>query len=101
MANHEIPRTAERIERMHGIDANGDVVTLSVYRHTRAGHARPMFYVVQYREHNRQIVRSARVTREFTGPDAAARLEAAISPSRRMLADSRISAAPTEPQQTR
>jgi len=90
MANHQIPRSAQRIERIHGIDADGDVVTTSVYQHTREGHAHPMFYVVQYREHNRRISRDTRWTREFSGPDAAARMNEAMNEPRRLLADSRI-----------
>ena len=89
MANHEIPRTAHVIERIHGVDADGNVVTLAVYRHTRQGHARPMFYVVQYREVSRRIDRGSRVTREFSGPGAAARLEQALGESRELLAESR------------
>jgi hypothetical protein len=93
MANHRIPRTALAVERIHGIDADGNVVTLAAYRHTRAGHADPMFYVVQYREVSRRIDRGSRVTREFTGPDAAARLEDALTESRDLLAESRERAA--------
>jgi hypothetical protein len=93
MANHEVPRTAKRIERIHGIDADGNVVTVSVYQHTRQGHSRPMFYVVQYREHDRRIVRASRWTNQFSGPDARARLEADLAESRDALADSRVRAA--------
>ena len=93
MANHRIPRTAHLTERIHGVDADGNVVTLAVYRHTRAGHVHPMFYVVQYRETRRRIDRGSRVTREFSGPGAAARLEGALGESRDLLAESRERAA--------
>jgi hypothetical protein len=89
MANHQIPRAAERIERAHGIDDDGNVVTLAVYRHTRAGHELPDYYVVQYRELNRAIDRASRVTLQFTGPRAAERLEADLAGARAMLAESR------------
>jgi hypothetical protein len=92
MANHQIPRTAQRTECLYGIDASGDVVVCSVYRHTRAGHSFPMFYVVQYREQHRRIDRGTRVTREFSGPDARVRLDAALAGVRTMLAASRARA---------
>ena len=93
MANHEIPRRAVRIERMHGIAADGSVVTCSVYEHTRAGHTRPVFFVVQYREVRRRIDRGSRVTREFSGAGARVSLEAALGETRRLLAESREQAA--------
>ena len=93
MANHQIPRTAERIERIHGVDPDGNVVTCSVYMHTRAGHVHPMFYVVQYRELSRRIDRSSRWTREFSGPRARANLDAAMAEVRPLLAESRVRAA--------
>jgi hypothetical protein len=94
MANHEIPRTAQRVERMHGIDADGNVITCSVYQHTRAGHSRPMFYVVQYRERNRRIDRSTRETRQFSGPAARAKLDDELTEARSLFAESRERAAP-------
>jgi hypothetical protein len=93
MANHQIPRRAQRIERVHGVDADGQVITLSVYRHVRAGHAAPEFYVVQYREQDRRIDRASRVTRQYSGPRAEARLEAELTEVRELLAESRARAA--------
>jgi hypothetical protein len=92
MANHEIPKSAEHIERHHGIDADGNVVTLSAYRHTREGHTRPMFYLVQYREVNRRIDRDTRWTREYSGTGAEDRMRHDLAPAIRMLAESRESA---------
>jgi hypothetical protein len=91
MANHEVPRTATRVERFFGIDAEGDVIVTSVYQHTRAGHAHPMFYVVQYRERLRRIDRSTRWTREFSGPAARERMEsqANLGEARALCAESR------------
>lgn len=93
MANHEIPRTAKRIERIHGIDADGNVVTCSVYQHRRAGHQYPMFFVVQYREINRRIDRASRVTNQLSGPRAQYRLDTEMAAARRMFAESRERAA--------
>lgn len=88
MANHQIPRTAERIEELTGRADNGATVKCSVYKHTRQGHTHPMFYVVQYLlQGNGRIDRSTRVTREFTGPDAAG-LEAEMQETRALLAAS-------------
>lgn len=97
MANHQVPRRARRIEQIHGVDADGNVITCAVFKHTRQGHARPMFYIVQYRERNRRIDRPSRVTREFTGPAAHLRLEAALKETRSLLADSRLQAARLAP----
>jgi hypothetical protein len=85
MANHQVPRKAKRIERHHGIDARGNVVALTVYRHVRQGHTLPMFYVVGYREASRKIVASSRVTREFTGPDAEQAMRAEVDAGAKML----------------
>jgi hypothetical protein len=92
MANHEIPRTATRIERLFGVDAEGNVVVCSVYQHTRQGHTLPMYFVVQYRERNRRIDRSSRVTAQFSGPDAAVRLSGELRETRAALAVSRVRA---------
>lgn len=92
MANHQIPKAAERIERHHGLDADDNVVTLSVYRHTREGHALPMFYVVQYREVNRRIDPATRWTREFSGPRAEQAMRRDLASALEMLAGSRESA---------
>jgi hypothetical protein len=92
MANHQIPRKAHRVEQHHGIDANGNVVTLSVYRHVRQGHTMPMFFVVQYREAGRRIDLSTRVTREFSGPQAEQKMREAVAPAAEMLAASREAA---------
>jgi hypothetical protein len=93
MANHQIPLTAKRVEQVFGIDADGNVVVCSVYRHTRQGHELPMFYIVQYREQARHIDRSTRVTRELTGPSAPAKLAEAMTEVRAALAQSRMRAA--------
>jgi hypothetical protein len=93
MANHQVPRKAHRIEQVHGIDADGNVVTAVVFRHVREGHTVPMFYVVQYRERNRRIESASRVTREFFGPQAAARTEEAMTEVRELLEASRVRAA--------
>lgn len=93
MANHEIPRTAQRIETMFGVDANGDVVRVVIFEHKRQGHVHKMYYVLQYREIARRIERGSRHTRQYTGPDALARLEADIAETRDLLADSRERAA--------
>jgi hypothetical protein len=68
--NHQIPRTAQRIETLFGIDADGNIVRYSVSEHTRAGHQHPMYFVVQYRELNRRIDRDSRITNQVSGPDA-------------------------------
>lgn len=88
MANHEIPRTADLIETLFGVADDGNPVVCKIFQHTRAGHSRPMFYVLQYRELNRRIDRSSRVTREFTGPNAGQRLKTEIAAARLMLAQS-------------
>jgi hypothetical protein len=93
MANHKVPLKAERIERYHGIDADGNVVTLSVYKHVREGHTRPMFFLVQYREVNRKIDRGSRWTREYSGPEAEATMRRDLAPAVEMLAESREAAA--------
>jgi hypothetical protein len=95
VGNHQVPATASLTERIHGVDAGGDVVTCSVYTHTRAGHAHPMFYTVQYRWDGpgRRIDRSTRVTNQFTGPGAATRLEAEMGEVRAAMAASRLAAA--------
>jgi len=93
MANHQVPRKAHRIEQVHGIDADGNVVTAVVFRHVREGHVRPMFYVVQYRERNRRIESATRVTREFSGSLAEVRKEEAMAEVRRLLEASRVRAA--------
>lgn len=88
MGNDSIPRTATLTEDLFGIDADGNVIRTKVFRHRRAGHAHPMFWVLQYRELNRRIDRSTRRTRQFTGPDAQARLDADMAETRRLLAAS-------------
>lgn len=93
MANHQIPRTANRIEQIFGIDADGNIVVCAVYQHTRAGHTHPMFYIIQYRELDRRIDRSSRGTREFSGPEARAHAEAAMTEVRDLLDESREQAA--------
>jgi hypothetical protein len=89
MANHKIPAAATLLERLEGRAANGATVVLAVYRHVRAGAARPMFYVVGYQTTaDGRIDRATRETRQFTGADAAERLEAEMGPARAMLAAS-------------
>ena len=51
MANHRIPLTAERIEALAAATDDGRIARTHVYRHTRSGHTRPEFYLVQYAEH--------------------------------------------------
>jgi len=87
MANHQIPRTAERIEQLEAPDADGATVRCRVYRHTRAGHARPMFYVVQYRlTAAGRVDRASRVTSQISGARARARLDAEMTTVRAMFA---------------
>ena len=93
MANHEIPRTADRIETLFGIDADGNVVRCVIFQHKRPGHVHPMFYVVQYREISRRIDRSSRSTRQFTGPNARRNLDADLAEARVLLADSLVNIA--------
>jgi hypothetical protein len=94
MGNARIPTRGTRvIERAHGIDADGDVITLAVFRHVRAGHELPEFYVVQYHEHGRRIDRGTRVTQQFSGPRAAERMDAELAEARELLAESRVRAA--------
>lgn len=90
MANHQIPRRARRIEQIHGIDADGQVVTCAVYEHTRAGHSFPMFYTVQYREAGRRIDRPTRITNQLSGPGARQRLAAELAGTRQAMEDSRL-----------
>ena len=67
--------------------ANGATVRCRVYEHTRAGHARPMFYVVQYRlTAAGRVDRATRVTSQFSGARARARLDAEMTAVRAMLA---------------
>ncbi len=56
MANHQIPRTAQRIERLYGVAADGSLVVCSVYEHTRQGHTRPV---------NSRVTRLDRSMRRF------------------------------------
>jgi hypothetical protein len=93
MANHRIPKAAALIERHHGIDVNGNVVTLSIYQHTRKDHPFPMFFIVQYRELNRRIDRSTRYTRQYSGMYAWHRMDIDLQKSREILARSREKAA--------
>ena len=51
-----------------------------------------MFYVVQYREINRRIDRSSRVTRQFTGPNARARLSSELAAVRKVRLSSELAA---------
>lgn len=89
MGNSQIPRAAERIEHLTGVDKDGNTVKCSVYRHVRAGQQAPMFFVVQYRMRGERIDPSSRVTREFSGPRAGQRLESAMTEVRDLLARSR------------
>jgi hypothetical protein len=90
MANHQVPRTGtQRVEVIHGIDDDRNVITAVVFRHVRRGHAEPEFYLVQYRERARRIERGSRVTRQYSGPRAAVRLEADLAEVRDLLAESR------------
>jgi hypothetical protein len=93
MANHRIPEAAVLIERHHGIDVKGNVVTLSVYQHTRKDHPFTMFFIVQYRELNRRIDISTRHTRQYSGMYAWHRMDIDLRESREMLARSRERAA--------
>jgi hypothetical protein len=90
VGNARVPRANTReVERVHGIDDDRNVVTLVVFEHVRAGHAAPGFYVVQYRERSRRTDRAPRVTRQYSGPRAAERLEADMHTPRELLAESR------------
>ena len=92
MANHQVPRTATRVEQVHGVDADGNVITAVVFSHTRAGHAHPVFYLVQYRERSRRIMAGSRVTEQFGGESGRARLDVELAETRRLLAESRVRA---------
>jgi hypothetical protein len=88
MANHQIPRAAEMVEQLEAPDADGATVRLRVYQHTRAGHTRPEFYVVQYRlTPDGRVDRPSRVTRQFSGARAETRLDTAMVPARAAFAD--------------
>lgn len=87
MANHRIPLTAERIEALAAATDDGRIARTHVYRHTRSGHTRPEFYLVQYAEHpNGGIDRATRWTRQFSGATGPARLEAAMREVRAQFA---------------
>lgn len=93
MANHQIPRRARRIERIEGRAANGQPAVCSVYEHTRQGHSQPMFYVVQYLlTDDGRIDRPTRVTNQVSGAGARARLEAELTETRRLFAESLVAA---------
>lgn len=95
MASHRIPAAATTIEDLSAPDANGATVRCRVYQHTRAGHTRPEFYVVQYRETDSgRVEPGSRSTAQFTGARARARLDAAMAASRRMFAKANAAAAP-------
>jgi hypothetical protein len=85
MANHDIPRTATRIETLFGIADDGNILVFKTYEHTRAGHPRPMYFVLQYLCDGRKLNRATRTTRQFTGHDARARLEAEMDEVRPMF----------------
>jgi hypothetical protein len=79
MANHNIPLTSDRIEAL-AVTAAGRTCRTHVYKHTRQGHTRPEFYIVQYAElPNGRIDRSTRWTRQFSGDSAPRRLERAMT----------------------
>ena len=88
MSRVEIPRTAKRIIREYGVDDDGNVIVLSAYEHTRRGHARPMFYLVQYREVNRRIERGTRFATQYSGPAARSRLDDDLKEPCELLAES-------------
>jgi hypothetical protein len=97
MANHQVPRTAECIETLEAPDADGATVRCRVYRHTRAGHAQPMFYVVHYRlTPAGRIDRSTRVTNQISGARAQYRLDTELAAVRAMFARARADAARRE-----
>lgn len=90
MANHQIPRKAECIEDLSALADDGRVARLRVYQHTRSGHTRPEFYVLQYAElPNGRIDRSTRVTSQFSGARARVRLDTAMASSRAQFAAAR------------
>ena len=93
MANHRVPGNSDRIEQVHGVNDDGDVVTVAVFRHVRRGHSAPEFYVVGYREAGRRIDRGTRWTRQYSGARAAERLEEDMADVRRYMAESRVRAA--------
>lgn len=92
MANHEIPRKAQRIEDLTGRADNGQVAKVRVYRHRRDGDLFPIFYVVHYllKDTGRgpQIDRSTRATEQFSGASGADRVEAEVAEIRKLLAAS-------------
>lgn len=67
MANHRVPTRATEVERLFGLDVDGNVVVCVVYRHRRQGNEHSMYYQVQYREVDRRMQRGSRVTREMSG----------------------------------
>lgn len=93
MANHRIPRPARVIEEIHGVTGDGGAATTYAYEHTRRGHQAPEFYLVQFRWAGRRIDRDSRWTRQYSGPRAAARLEADLAEVRELMAASRVAAA--------
>jgi hypothetical protein len=95
MANHEIPRRARQVEELTAPGADGVTVRCRVYEHTRQGHGRPMFYVVQYRlTAAGRIDRDTRVTNQISGPDARARLDAEMTETRRLFAEANLRSQP-------
>jgi hypothetical protein len=87
MANHQIPQASERIEELICVTSEGRTARCRVYRHTRAGHSRPDFYVVQYLLTAKgRVDRDTRVTSQITGAHAQARLDAEMSEVRALFA---------------
>jgi hypothetical protein len=88
MANHRIPRRRTTdVETLTCYADDGRIFRLRVYRHVREGHTRPEFYVVQYLlTAAGGVDRSTRVTSQFSGARAEARLQAAMTASRKMVA---------------
>lgn len=83
MANHQIPRRAECIEDLTALADDGRIAHLKVYRHVRSGHTRPEFILLWYAElATGRMDRATRVTRQYSGATAEARLDRELTASR-------------------
>jgi hypothetical protein len=88
MANHRIPGGAPPVEELTAADADGAPVVCRVYRHVRAGHTLPEFYILQFRRlPDGRMDRSSRVTQQFSGKTAETRLATEMTEIRRLFAE--------------
>jgi hypothetical protein len=90
---YKLPKYARLVHKVHGIDVNGDVITVVVLACLDGKRKREELYIIQYREVKRIIDRSSRRVRQFSGFDARLRMEVAMSDISGLLEGSRIIAA--------